>query len=256
MSKNNGVGIVDNGDTELAEAAPSNRVAKAVRPAKAKAPAERIEIKPPNIQQVTVKIIGTAPYVQCRFSQKAINMIREKQEAGSQANKKRSREAKDFHQCFLDAQHLFRTAKGELANGIPAMAFKAMMRDACRTAGLAMTCLKQTVFVVADGLDVVDETGLIQIHGAANSERNQPFPHEGHVKLASGVADIRHRPMWEEGWHATIRVKYDADFFTASDVCNLLSRGGMTCGIGEGRATAPDSCGMNWGFFRLAGEGE
>jgi hypothetical protein len=70
------------------------------------------------------------------------------------------------------------------------------------------------------------------------------------VRNATGVADIRVRPMWRE-WGANVRVKYDADQFTIQDVTNLMQRVGMQVGIGEGRPDSRDSAGLGWGTFRL-----
>lgn len=43
------------------------------------------------------------------------------------------------------------------------------------------------------------------------------------VRNATGVADIRVRPMWRE-WSADLRIRYDADQFTLNEVTNLLAR--------------------------------
>jgi hypothetical protein len=52
-------------------------------------------------------------------------------------------------------------------------------------------------------------------------------------------------------WSATLRVKFDADQFTVTDVVNLLSRAGGQVGIGEGRPDSKESAGMGWGTFRI-----
>jgi len=70
------------------------------------------------------------------------------------------------------------------------------------------------------------------------------------VRNATGVADIRVRPMWRE-WGAHVRVKYDADQFTLTDVTNLMARVGMQVGIGEGRPDSKSSAGLGWGTFEL-----
>ena len=54
---------------------------------------ENVTIKAPNIVKARFKIQGTAPYVQLRFSEKAINTMIEKHKLGSQANKKKAKEA-------------------------------------------------------------------------------------------------------------------------------------------------------------------
>lgn len=73
---------------------------------------------------------------------------------------------------------------------------------------------------------------------------------EGHCSWRPGVADIRWRPMWEQ-WSAKVRVRWDANQFSAQDVVNLLSRAGMQVGIGEGRPDSKASNGMGWGMFEV-----
>ena len=53
-----------------------------------------VEIKAPRLHVVEFEIVGTAPYVQHRFSAKAINQIIATQEAGTQAKSKKKREPK------------------------------------------------------------------------------------------------------------------------------------------------------------------
>ena len=48
-----------------------------------------------------------------------------------------------------------------------------------------------------------------------------------------------------------MRVRFDADQFTLTDVANLLMRVGMQVGIGEGRPFSKNSNGMGWGLFDL-----
>ena len=60
--------------------------------------------------------------------------------------------------------------------------------------------------------------------------------------------------MFREGWEADVRIRYDGDQFTASDVVNLLARAGLQVGIGEGRPDSKKSTGMGWGLFEIAKE--
>jgi hypothetical protein len=111
-----------------------------------------------------------------------------------------------------------------------------------------MTKAKMSVFVVADGYDESGITPLVRF------TRGKPKYFEAPVRNATGVADIRARPMWEPGWRAKIKIRFDADQFNAQDVGNLLMRMGAQGGVGEGRADSKDSCGCGWGFFRIVEE--
>lgn len=205
-----------------------------------------VTIAAPRFQTALFTIRGTAPYVQNKFSQKALQQIREQQAAGSTARKGKLREAKDFEASFQQATH--RMADGSY--GIPAPGIRAAMVSACRIVGYAMTRAKLGFFVEPDGFDVGDGTPLVRI------TKGEPVYHEAAVRNESGVVDLRARPMWHPGWEASVRVSYDADMFTLEDIANLLLRAGQQVGIGEGRPDSKRSCGMGWGLFTLAMDGE
>lgn len=202
---------------------------------------ERLAISAPNFKTAEFKIVGTAPYVQNRFSHKAMEMMKAKQEAGSTANKGKKREPKDFKACYEQAMHKTKDGK----HGIPATAFRNAMVSACRMVGFKMTHAKLSVFVEADAFDPVDQTPLVFI------TKGKPEYFESATRNETGVADIRPRPMWRPGWEATVRVRFDGDQFQLQDVANLLMRVGTQVGIGEGRPDSKNSCGMGWGLFSL-----
>lgn len=202
-----------------------------------------ITISPPNMAELHTTIIGTAPLMIARFSAKNMAAMLEKHQAGSQANKRKAKAARDLDADFNGARHI--SAEGW--DGIHAGAFRAAMISACRLVGFKMTLAKLSLFVHADGYDRVDQTPLVQIHGA------DPVRSEMPVRNQTGVMDIRIRPVWRE-WRVNLRLRYDADQFQAADVMNLLSRVGLQVGIGEGRPDSRDSAGIGFGLFRLAGE--
>lgn len=198
----------------------------------------QITISPPNFGHITIPISGTAPYVQARFSQKAQNMMMEKMAAGSTAKKGKQREARDYDVDFKGAQHI--SDDGWV--GIPAAAFRKAMIDVCRAVNFKMTHAKMSVFVEADGFDKIDGSPLVKLIAGAPERLDLP------TRNANGAVDIRVRPMWRK-WGAKVRVKFDADQFTASDVANLLARAGQQIGVGEGRPFSRESAGMGYGVF-------
>lgn len=201
-------------------------------------------ITPPNMQVALFTIEGTTPYVQHKFSAKAREEMREKQKAGSKANKGKKRQAKDFNECYEGAIHY--SSEGWI--GIPAPAFRNAMVSACRVAGFQMTKTKLSVFIEADGFDKTDGTPLVKI------SKGEPFYHETAVRIAQGTTDLRARPMWSAGWQVQLRVRFDADLFSLADVANLLARVGQQVGIGEGRPDSTNSCGMGWGLFEIVNQ--
>jgi hypothetical protein len=200
-----------------------------------------ITISKANMVTLPIVIVGDAPYVQSRFSQKAMNMMSEKMKAGSTAKKGKQREPRDFDADFEGAKHI--SEDGWI--GIPAAAFRKAMIDVCRAVNFKMTHAKMSVFVEADGIDKVDGMPLVKLVAGEPERVDMP------VRNATGVMDIRARPMWRK-WGATVRVKFDADQFTASDVVNLLDRAGQQIGVGEGRPFSRDSAGMGFGVFHVS----
>ena len=205
---------------------------------------KEITIAPPKFKIVEFGIRGVTPYVQNKFSQKAREQMHTKQAAGSTTKKGVNRTAKDFQAAYEGAMH--KTTEGWC--GIPASAFRNAMISACRIVGFQMTKAKLALFTMADGFDAEDGTPLVRI------SKGEPIYTELAVKNETGVCDLRPRPMWREGWEAIVRIRYDADMFTLTDVANLLMRAGVQVGIGEGRPDSRKSCGIGWGVFDLIGE--
>jgi hypothetical protein len=198
-----------------------------------------VQIPAPRFSTAEFKLIGTAPYMQARFAKKAGDMMREKMMSGSQAKKGKKREARDFDDDYKQAMHISR----EGWCGIPASGFRLAMISACRLVGFRMTLAKLTLFVEQDGFDHLCGTPLIKIMG-------EPQKDERLVRNATGVADIRARPRWDD-WSAMLRIRFDDDQFSLADVSNLLTRVGMQVGIGEGRPDSKDSAGLGFGLFRI-----
>lgn len=198
-----------------------------------------VTIKAPNFQTAQFKIIGTAPLVIHKFSTKARQQIMQTQSEGKSAKSRKDRKPKDFDEVYHEARHI----STEGWDGMPAAAFRAAMVSACKIAGYVMTRAKLAVFVEADGVDKDEGTPLVRIYGT-------PRRHEGWGRNDNGSVDIRVRPMWEQ-WHAFLRVRFDADMLTATDVTNLLMRAGLQVGIAEGRPDSKNSTGCGWGTFAV-----
>ena len=201
-----------------------------------------LTISPPNIKTAEFSIQGTSPYMQLKFSEKVKQQLMETHRAGSTAKSKKKKEPRDFEADYESAKHI----SDEGWVGIPASAFRNACISACRVCGFQMTKAKLSVFVEADGFDKDEGTPLVRIYG-------EPEMNVGHVRNATGVVDLRARPMWRE-WSAKVRIRWDADQFTMLDITNLLSRVGMQVGIGEGRPDSKSSTGMGFGMFRLVGD--
>lgn len=203
----------------------------------------RVTIPAPDIRTLAIDVQGTAPLMVHRFGKKALDQMIAKQKEGSTSGKGKKREPRDFDAAFEDARH--RSVEGW--DGFPAGALRSAMISACRLVGFKMTLAKLSVFVLADGIDKLDGTPLVKINGGEPERNTMPARNE------TGVVDVRVRPMWRE-WSLKLRVQYDADQFTPTDVVNLLQRAGVQVGIGEGRPDSKKSTGMGLGTFRVIDE--
>lgn len=213
-----------------------------VKESKKESKKEVITITPPNFQRIKLTLEGTSPLMQARFSAKAMQAMKAKQEAGSTAKKGGKKDPRNFEEDFQQAMHI--SEDGWI--GVPAAAIRNACIDVCRMVGFKMTHARMSIFCEADGIDSVDGQPLV-ILDASEPERTEMT-----VRNQTGVADIRVRPMWRQ-WKLNIVLRFDADQFTSNDVVNLVARAGEQVGIGEGRAYSKQSNGLGYGMFKIAG---
>lgn len=203
------------------------------------AASEEVTISAPRIKTAVFKLTGKSPYMQARFTEKAITKMKAAHEAGTQSRGKKIREARNFKDDCDAARHV--STEGWV--GIPAGAFRTAMIDVCRLVGYKMTLAKLSVFIEPDGFDSIDGTPLVKIEGKYEMNISG-------MRNANGGMDLRARPMWRK-WSVSLRVQYDEDQFSLKDVTNLLARVGLQCGIGEGRPNSRSSSGIGFGTFTL-----
>jgi hypothetical protein len=194
-------------------------------------------ITPPKFGVTDFYIEGAAPLVIERFSKKAELMA--KMAEGKSAGSKKVRDARDYDKEAEEAR--YRSA--ENWEGMNAAAFRAAMISACRLVGFKMTLAKLSTFIEADGYDKNDGVPLVRIYGESQV-------YTAHTRNATGVVDVRSRPMYRN-WAARLRVRYDMDQFKMADVLNLVSRCGMQVGIGAGRPDSKASAGCGFGLFNV-----
>jgi len=199
-----------------------------------------IIIPPPSFAIVDAVIIGNGPLVVERFAKKAELMMK----MAEKSAKRKPREARNYDLEAKNAKY-FDMRKGW--EGFNAAAFRTAMISACRLVGFKMTLAKLCIFIVADGYDA-DGIPLVRIYGEAT-------PFQINTRNATGVIDIRSRPMYKE-WAINLKIKYDTDQFSEHDIYNLLMRVGLQVGIGAGRPDSKSSSGCGWGQFEIVAEEE
>jgi len=194
-------------------------------------------ITAPNFVVMEVLIEGTAPLVIERFSKKAELMA--KMAEGKKAKNKKEHDARDYERDAEEAR--YRSHDGW--EGINAAAFRAGIISACRLGSLKMTMAKLSVFIVADGRDQSEGLPLVRIYG-------ESVAFQAHTRNANGSVDVRSRPQYRE-WACVLRIDFDQDQLSASDVFNLVARLGVQVGVGAGRPDSKKTAGCGWGTFRV-----
>lgn len=181
-----------------------------------------------------IRIEGSAPLIQNKFSEKARTVMEEKQQG-----KASLRTPKNPEELFQASLHRLEDGSGRF--GVPATAFKAAIVDAVRYfkgSKLTMTGLKQMVFVKGEGPDL-----LVPLEAPEPKMRVDP------VRNATGVADIRYRgEFWP--WACTLQVVYVRDMFSIDSLIALVDAAGMG-GVGEWRPSSKESKSGMYGTFSV-----
>ena len=210
---------------------------------------EELRINPLRQAIMTIPVVGETPLKILRFSRKKQDQVAAAQAAGDQAKSKRNRAPKDFKQDFEDAKYLCTQKIDKKAVtwlGLNATGIRNGCIETCRVAGFVMTKMKMSVFCIADGYDDLDKTPLVRIYG-------EPTMSVDPVRNANGVIDLRARVMFEE-WRLIVRLRFDEDQFSPSDLLNLMIRVGQQNGLGEGRPNSTNGNGTGNGLFLVSAD--
>lgn len=192
-----------------------------------------IEIPEPNIQTLSLAMIGTSALIQHQFSEKAKRQILDKQmKKAAVAKAIRDPKSEFEHSLYIIKDGEFKYENKEGVGkvkftgviGIPALWVKqAIVAAARNVADLPMTLLRGAVFVSGR-----PEDGLIPLRYRQLQMR------EDIVRIGRGSTDLRYRGELLD-WEADVRVRFNADVLSAEQVVNLLKIGGFSCGLGEWR---------------------
>lgn len=190
-------------------------------------------------ETVRVPIRGITPLIVSKFSEKAKQEMREKQQGRTRLKK----EAKDPHADYMAAQYRFADGR----HGVPSVAFKGAIVAAARQfEGITLVSTRIAIFVhgepSADGHDL-----LVPIEGF-NTD-NMPVMREDAVRLATGVADLRYRPMYTP-WNVDLTITFSQNLLNEESLLNLVNAAGMG-GVGEWRPSAPKSLTGSYGTFEV-----
>lgn len=211
-----------------------------LRPSKAERTEKDILIRPPRFGFASIAIKGDILVVH-RASKKLKDTLTQKMETGKAAQSKKNREPQNTDDLFNEARYI----SPENWDGFNASGVRKAMISACRLVNFKMTLAKLSLFVEPDGWDKLEpQIPLIRIRDC------EPIKQMDMAKVETGQPYITVRPAYHH-WRAVIKLRWDEDQFTASDIVNLLARAGAQVGICEGRPDSKESSGMGWGLFEL-----
>lgn len=202
---------------------------------------EVVEIRPLDIREVKIKIVGDSPLIVHAWSEKC---KRQMLEAQMKATKTKAKEIRDPYDDFINSMYWI-TEKPEstieafesaVSNGamwgFPAAAIKMAGNAAAYRLGWCKNQmgLRGSYFLKSEYGD------LARIEGCV------PEMREDMVRIGMGSADLRYRAEFNN-WHMNLILEYNASGdMTLEQIVNVLNAGGYTCGIGEWR---PERDGSN-----------
>lgn len=218
---------------------------------------QSIEVNHMELRTVGITIVGTTPLIVHAWSNKAKQMMLDKQRGKATKTK---HEIKIPVNDFMNAIYWLDGSQGDFDCDSDEEA------EACwETAiaggakfGFPVTGIKQSAIMGArrGGLDVVatELRGSFFLKGATESSTTDlaeivgppPIMREDMVKVGgmSKTADIRFRPQWNE-WQIPLTMTYNVNGkYSLEQLLNCFNVGGFVCGIGEWRPERDGQMGM------------
>lgn len=207
-----------------------------------------IEIRPIELETVTLKIVGDTPLIMHAWSEKAKREMLEKQ---MKATKTKSREAKNPVEDFIRSMYWLTHMPTEMTEdgfnraiaagakfGFPVTAFKQAAISASYRLGWSKDKMSLRGVFFIEG----DENQMLEI------KSDPPIMREDMVKVGMGTADIRYRGEFRN-WSADMKITYNKNGqYSLEQIINIINAGGFCCGVGEWR---PERDGQN-GTFHVA----
>lgn len=230
---------------------------------------ELIEIRPIEMVETTIKIVGDTPLIMHAWSAKAKRMMLEK-EIG--ATKTRAREEKNPIEDFVSSMYWLTPMPTEFTEdavsealenarfGFPVTAFKQAAISASYRMGWSknMVSLRGVFFIEPDfnsyyGGDLItdyEKKKVSIIHNAQRKDQiveifsDTPTMREDMVKLLGTTSDIRYRGEFDN-WSANLKIKFNANGqYSLEQIINIINAGGQVNGVGEWRPEKDGQYGM------------
>ena len=215
---------------------------------------EAVEIKPMELQTVNITIVGTTPLIVHAWSDKAKQMMLDKQRGKATKSK---HEIKIPVNDFMAACYWL-TEQPEMGETDEEAESNWLRASENAKFGFPVTGIKQSAIMGAmrGGLDVkaTELRGSFFLEGATDASTSDlaeivgplPICREDMVKVGgmSKTADIRYRPQWND-WKIPLRMTYNVNGkYSLEQLLNCFNVGGFVCGVGEWRPERDGQMGM------------
>jgi len=180
-----------------------------------------IIISPPKIRELSLRVTGKSGLICHHFGEKSRKQIQDTQSKVAKGPK----EARDPQAEYEGA--FYKLENG--GYGFPCAGFKkSAIRAAKLLDGVNMTDARQMFFVEADDRDTTGVDCVRIEHDEAPEMRTDT------VRLAKGVSDLRYRPEFRN-WSCILKMSFDEDLISNSQLVNLFMRAGLQVGVGDWR---------------------
>lgn len=213
----------------------------------AKKAEEIIEIKPLDIREVKIKIVGDTPLIVHAWSEKAKRMMLEAQ---MKTTKTKARDVRDPYDDFIQSMYWI-DGKPEVSTP---EAFEEAVKNGAKW-GFPVSALKMAGNSSAYRLGWCrNQMGLrgayfikSEYGDLARIEGSVPEMREDMCRVGMGSADLRYRAEFRD-WYMNLTVEYNASGeYSLEQIINIINAGGYTTGLGEWR---PERDG-NFGRFHI-----
>ena len=209
---------------------------------------EILEIRPIEIQETTIRIVGDTPLIMHAWSEKAKREILDKQ---MKVTKTKAKDAKNPVEDFIRSMYWLTDMPKEMSQ----KGFEEAIKKGARF-GFPVTAFKQAAISAAYRMgwtkDKMSMRGVFFIDGDENQmleiKSDTPIMREDMVKIGMGTADIRYRGEFQN-WYADMTIKFNSNGqYSIEQIINIINAGGYVCGVGEWR---PERDGQ-YGMFHVA----
>lgn len=189
----------------------------------------KVILQPLNIQTLQIKIKGVTPLLMDKMPDTVKQAILEKQAGVSKGNKKMVRDVKKETQ---DAVHA--TSTNQI--GFPSYGFKKALMECTSYVGDKMFSKK----MVAGAVQIVDtQDGLVPITYGKMDVLEHSI--NGQTKFSPQFHD----------WSCVLKLKYEANTITPTDIVNLVNYAGFYIGLGAWRPKCRDGGSGEYGMYQV-----